>query len=50
LSDEDREMIIEIARKALARFQPKAEPKAKAEAKTDAKFKPKPKTEPEENS
>ena len=28
LSDEDRKTIIEIARQALARFQPKPEPKA----------------------
>ena len=33
LSDEDRETIIEIARKSLARFQPKPEPESKPEAK-----------------
>ena len=33
LSDEDRKAIIEIARKALARFQPKPEPEAKPESK-----------------
>jgi F-type H+-transporting ATPase subunit alpha len=38
LSDEDRQTVIEIARKSLAPFQPK--PEAKAEAK------PKPETEP----
>jgi F-type H+-transporting ATPase subunit alpha len=37
LSDEDRKTIIEIARKSLARFQPKPEPKPKAEVQTDAK-------------
>jgi F-type H+-transporting ATPase subunit alpha len=64
LSDEDRKTIIEIARKSLARFQPKPEPKPKPEVKTDAKpkpapkpkvevqtdAKPKPKPEPEEKS
>jgi hypothetical protein len=48
LSSEDRESIIEIARKSLVRFQPKPEPNPKAEVQTDAK--PKPKTEPEERS
>jgi F-type H+-transporting ATPase subunit alpha len=60
LSDEDRNTIIEIARKSLARFQPKpaakAEPKPEAEPKpdggfnpeapTDVKPKPNPETEP----
>jgi len=35
LSDEDRNTIIEIARKSLAPFQPKPEAEAKPEAKTD---------------
>jgi F-type H+-transporting ATPase subunit alpha len=46
LSDEDRETIIQIARKSLARFQPKLE--AKTEPKAEAKAKTKP--EPEEKS
>ena len=58
LSDEDRETIIEIARKSLARFQPKpeAKPEAKAEPKPEPESKPevqkeaKPKSEPEEKS
>ncbi len=58
LSDEDRETIIEIARKSLARFQPKPEskPEAKAEPKPEPESKPevqkevKPKSEPEEKS
>jgi len=50
LSDSDREMIVQIARKSLARFQPKPEtkpdlqtevkPKPKAEPKPEAKAKP----------
>jgi F-type H+-transporting ATPase subunit alpha len=53
LSDEDREAIIQIARKSLARFQPKpdakAEPKpeAKAEPKSEAKAEPKTETKAE---
>jgi F-type H+-transporting ATPase subunit alpha len=41
LSDEDRKTIIEIARKALTRFQPKpeAKPEATAESKTQAESK-----------
>lgn len=39
MNDEDRETIIEIARKALARFQPM--PEAKAE------FQPEPESKPE---
>jgi F-type H+-transporting ATPase subunit alpha len=52
LSDEDRKTVIEIARKALARFQPTPEskPAPKAEPKPEAKPKPddssKPETEP----
>jgi F-type H+-transporting ATPase subunit alpha len=50
LSDEDRKTIIEIARQALARFQPKPEPKPapKLESKTKSKVEtePKPKAEP----
>jgi F-type H+-transporting ATPase subunit alpha len=45
LSDEDRETIIQIARKSLVRFQPK--PEAKAEPKPEAKPEPKPETKPE---
>jgi F-type H+-transporting ATPase subunit alpha len=53
LSAEDREAIIQIARKSLARFQPKpdakAEPKseAKAEPKTETKAEPKPEVKTE---
>ena len=43
LNDDDRKVIIEIARKALARFQPK--PKSKSEPKAD--FKSEPETKPE---
>jgi F-type H+/Na+-transporting ATPase subunit alpha len=58
LSDEDRETIIEIARKSLARFQPKpeskpeakAEPKAEPESKTEVQKEAKPKSKPEEKS
>jgi F-type H+-transporting ATPase subunit alpha len=46
LSDEDRKTITEIARKSLARFQPKPEPKPKVEVQTVAK--PKPEPEPKE--
>jgi F-type H+-transporting ATPase subunit alpha len=51
LSDEDRNTIIEIARKSLAPFQPKPEAEAKPEAKTDitptpeSEAKPKAKTD-----
>ena len=45
LSGEDREAIIQIARKSLARFQPK--PEAKAEPKTEAKAEPKTETKAE---
>jgi F-type H+-transporting ATPase subunit alpha len=48
LSDEDRETIIEIARKSLDRFQPKPEPQSKSEDQTEVK--PNPKPEPEEKS
>jgi F-type H+-transporting ATPase subunit alpha len=50
LSDADRETIVQVARKSLARFQPKpetkpdlqtkAKPKPKAEPKPEAKAKP----------
>ncbi|MGA8088564.1 MAG: hypothetical protein WCA10_14745, partial [Terracidiphilus sp.] len=60
LSDEDRETIIEIARKSLARFQPKPEskpeataepkPKSEPESKTVVQKEAKPKSEPEEKS
>ena len=46
LSDEDRKAIIEIARQALAPFQPKPEPKAEATPKPEAKAKEKPASEP----
>jgi F-type H+/Na+-transporting ATPase subunit alpha len=46
LSDEDSETIIQIARKSLARFQPKPEPTSKPEVQTEVK----PKPEPEEKS
>ena len=47
LSDEDRNTIIEIARKSLTPFQPKPEPEAKPEAKTDVQPKPEPEAKPE---
>jgi F-type H+-transporting ATPase subunit alpha len=58
LSDEDRETIIEIARKSLARFEPKpeskpeakAEPKPEPESKTEVQKEAKPKSKPEEKS
>jgi F-type H+-transporting ATPase subunit alpha len=58
LSDEDREMIIDIARKSLARFRPKPEskpeakagPKPQPESKTEVQKEAKPKSEPEEKS
>jgi len=54
LSDEDRAMIVEIARNALARFQPKPEskPEAKPESKPEVRteVKPKPKPTPKEKS
>jgi len=40
LSDEDRETILEIARKALARFQPKPESEPDAKAETEPESKP----------
>jgi F-type H+-transporting ATPase subunit alpha len=42
LSDEDRKVIIQIARKSLACFQPKSEPEATPQVKTEVKPKPKP--------
>ena len=66
LSDADRETILQIARKSLARFQPKPapepkpeiqpkgksdrKPEPKAESEVQTEVKPKPKPEPEENS
>jgi hypothetical protein len=62
LGDDDRKTIIQIARKALAAFQPKPEPEAKPEVKTEIKPKPElahkpeakaevqPKPKPEEKS
>jgi F-type H+-transporting ATPase subunit alpha len=46
LSDEDRETIIQIARKSLVRFQPRPEPESKPEVQT--RVKPEPEPEPEE--
>ena len=40
LSDEDRETIIQIARKSLARFQPKPEPVSKPEVQSELRPKP----------
>ena len=53
LSDEDRETILQMARKSLARFQPK--PDAKTEPKShesapESKSKPEPKPEPEQKA
>jgi len=47
LNEEDRKAIVEIARKSLARFQPKPEPKpgANTEPKPEAKSEPETKTE-----
>jgi F-type H+-transporting ATPase subunit alpha len=39
-SNEDRNTIIETARQALARFQPKSEPKAEATPRPEAKAEP----------
>jgi F-type H+-transporting ATPase subunit alpha len=50
LSDEDRKMIVQIATKSLARFQPKPEPKPKPEDQTDTKSKPEPKPKPEDQT
>ena len=47
LSDEDRKTIIEIARHALEKFQPKADPDQKAKAGTKPEAKPKSKSNPE---
>lgn len=51
LSDEDRETILDIARKALEPYQPKSEseskPKAKTEEKTESETQPEEKTESE---
>jgi F-type H+-transporting ATPase subunit alpha len=48
LSDADRETMIEIATKSLARFQPKPEPASKPEVQPEVD--PTPKFEPEEKS
>ncbi|MDD3874781.1 MAG: hypothetical protein PHE01_11510 [Methanosarcina sp.] len=45
LSDEDRKTVLEIARKALARFQPGAESEAEPEAETKGKLRSEAKTE-----
>ena len=60
LSDADRETIVQIARKSLARFQPKpgtnpdlqtkVKPEAKAKPEVQTKGKPEPKAEPEGKS
>src|ERR1017187_8400484 len=42
LSDEDRETIVQIARKSLARFQPKPEAESKPEVQAEVTPKPKP--------
>jgi F-type H+-transporting ATPase subunit alpha len=42
LSDEDRKTIVEIARKSLARFQPKPEAESKPEVQAEVTPKPKP--------
>ena len=47
LSDEDRKTIIEIARHALEKFQPKADPDQKAKEGTKPEAKPKSKSNPE---
>ena len=47
LRDEDRKTIVQIARKALASFQPKSEPAAKPEVKTEVKSKPESAHKPE---
>jgi F-type H+-transporting ATPase subunit alpha len=47
LSDEDRKTIIEIARQALEKFQPKADPDQKAKEDTKPEAKPKSKSNPE---
>jgi F-type H+-transporting ATPase subunit alpha len=46
LSDEDRETIIQIATKSLARFQPKPKPEVQTDAKAKAESKPEPKSQP----
>ena len=46
LSDADRETIIQIARKSLARFQPKPEPKPDLQTKVQARAKPESKVKP----
>jgi F-type H+-transporting ATPase subunit alpha len=48
LSDDDRKAIVEIARKALEKFQPKQEPKP--EIKPDVKADPKPQSKVESNT
>jgi F-type H+-transporting ATPase subunit alpha len=45
LSDEDRETIIQIARKSLFRFQPRPEPESKSEVQTRVKPEPEPESE-----
>ena len=47
LSDEDRETIIQVARKSLARFHPKPEPESKPEVQTEVKPTPKPEAQAE---
>ena len=48
LSDEDRKAIVDMARRALAGFQPR--PEAKPEPETEAETPPKPKVETKEKS
>jgi len=45
LSEEDKKIVVEIARKALAPFQPKPEPKPEVKAKSEGTAKVAPKTE-----
>ncbi|MGP1680149.1 MAG: hypothetical protein ACTS6J_23700, partial [Burkholderiales bacterium] len=47
LSDEDRKTIVDIARKALAGFQPKPESKPKPESRPGSESKPESKPKPE---
>ena len=50
LSDEDRETIIQIAGRSLARFQPKPEPETESESGPEDQTEVKSKPEPEEES
>ncbi len=50
LSDEDRETILDIARKVLAPFHPKPEAKSESKLELQTEANPKPKPTPEEES